>query len=622
MRSTERRATLSEIAEKYGIDLFTQGKCQCPRCAEKGLDTSKDNLKIYGTDVNGKHKGAYCWACTFTILSEEELELRGLEEDKEIELVGSVFNEEIHAQLKKITTTNSMNFRGIRADTCSYFGVRHEYDTTTGEMVAQYYPTTRNNQLCGYKRRELPKKFTAIGETGKECEMFGQFRFKGSNQKTVLVVGGEIDQLSAFQMLDDYDKSKSESDDRYERRPVVSSTLGESGTAKQIQAQFEWFNRFDKIILCLDMDEAGQKAMHETAKVLPKGKVFVMTLPLKDANEHLKAGRTKEFVSAYFAAKPYSPSGIVGSSALPQAVREALSLEKIPLPPFMHRLQKLMAGGIPLGVIVNLGSASGTGKSTFSDELVYHWIFHSPHHIGIVSMEAEKGQYGINLMSRHIGRKINLIESVEDKLALMEEPWVVEKEQELYYLPDGTDRFHLIDDRDGGLDDLKDKIMELIIKCGCKVIILDPLQDIMDGLDDKEQAVFMRWMKGMVKSHGVTFININHIRKSSVGGRQNSRGASISEEDMQGSSTIFKSGACNLLFTRDKLADDPVEQNTTIMMMTKCRWTGITSAVAGKYYYDNATHTMHDYDDFMYHNRHLLIPQDDFEDTREYEESA
>lgn len=609
----QRRAILSAIAEKYGIDLFTQGKCQCPKCAEKGQDTSKDNLTVYGLDKDGRHKGAFCWACGFTILSEAELEARGLDQEKEIVLVGSVFNEEIHEQLKKITTTNSMGFRGIRADTCAYFGVRHEYDTTTGEMVAQYYPTTRNNQLCGYKRRELPKKFTAIGETGKECEMFGQFRFKGSNQKVVLVVGGEIDQLSAFQMLDDYDKSKLHAgEERYERRPVVSSTLGEGGTAKQIQSQYEWFNRFDKIILCLDMDDAGQKAMHEAAMVLPKGKVFVMTLPLKDANEHLKQGRTREFVSAYFAAKPYSPSGIVGSTSLPQATRDAMAVPKIPLPPFMHRLQKLMAGGIPLGVIVNLGSASGTGKSTFSDELVYYWIFNSPHHVGVVSMEADKGQYGINILSRHIGRKINLIESVEEKLELMNEPWVIEKEQELYYLPDGTDRFHLIDERDGGLEDLKEKVMELIIKCGCKVIILDPLQDIMDGLDDTEQKLFMRWMKGLVKSHNVTFININHIRKSAVGGKQNSRGAMISEEDFQGSSTIFKSGACNLLFTRDKLAEDPIEQNTTYMQMPKCRWTGITSAVAGRYFYENATHTMHDLEDYLYSHREQLAAVSEF----------
>lgn len=556
---------------------------------------------VYGVDKDGKHKGAYCWSCGFTILSEAELEARGIEEVKEYDLVGSLFNDEIHEKLKEITTTNSMGFRGIRADTCAFFGVRHEYDPATGQMVKQYYPTTRNNRLVGYKVRELPKVFHAIGETGKECEMFAQFRFAKSNNNTCLIVGGEIDQLSAFQMLDDYDQSRLKpGEERYERRPVVSSTLGEGGTAKQIQAQYEFFNRFDKIILCLDMDDAGEKAMHEAAKVLPKGKVYIMSLPLKDANEHLKQGRTREFVSAYFAAKPYSPSGIIGSASLMDAIKEAAGIPKIPLPPFMHRLQKLMAGGIPLGVIVNLGSASGTGKSTFSDELVYYWIFNSPHHVGICSMEADKAQYGTNILSRHLGMKLNLIESDAEKLALLDTPQVQEAARELFTLPDGTNRFHLIDERDGGLEDLKEKILQLIIQCDCKVIILDPLQDILDGLTNEEQAVFMRWIKGLLKSHGVTFILINHVRKSSQGSKQNSTGADLHEEDFQGSSAIFKSGACNLLFMRDKEAETEIERNTTWMKMTKCRWTGLTSPVAGKFYYENATHTMHDLEDYMY----------------------
>lgn len=591
---------MSELAEKYGIDLTQYGNIQCPNCAKMGRDNSKNNLKIYGLAKDGRHKGGYCWSCHWTIPSEEWLEENGEEEEKEYDLVGSVFNEDVHKQLKEITSTESGNWRGIRGDTCAYFGVRHRYDTETGLLAAQYYPITANNQLVGYKVRELPKKFNAIGETGKECEMFGQFRFIHSNSKTILVVGGEIDQLSAFQMLDDYDLGRLKSgEERYERRPVVSSTIGEGGTAKQIQTQYEFFNRFDKIILGLDADGAGQDAIDAAAAVLPKGKVYVMSMSLKDPNEYLKSGRSREFVSAFFAARPYSPSGVVGSSGLMDAIMEAATVPKIPLPPFMHRLQKLMAGGIPLGRIINLGSASGTGKTTFSDELVYYWIFHSPHHNGIVSLEADKAEYGNNILSRHLGRKLNLIEDMEYRIELLKSPDIQEKARELFFNDDGSDRFHLLDERDGGLDDLKEKIMQLIISCDCKVIILDPLQDILDGMTNEEQAVFMRWQKGLVKSHKVTFININHVRKSGSGGKQNSEGADIHEEDFQGSSSIFKSGACNLLFTRNKEAEDPIERNTTYMKMTKCRWTGRTSPYAGKFYYDIETHTMHDFEDFF-----------------------
>jgi RecA-family ATPase len=168
-------------------------------------------------------------------------------------------------------------------------------------------------------------------------------------------------------------------------------------------------------------------------------------------------------------------------------------------------------------------------------------------------------------------------------------------------MPDGTDRFYLIEDRDGGLESMKAKIEELIIACGCQLIILDPLQDILDGMTNEEQAVFLKWMKGMLKSHDVTFINVNHVRKSGGGQKANSTGADLFEEDMQGSSSIFKSGACNLLFTRNKEAEDEIERNTTRMKASKIRWTGKTG-VAGEYFYDNASHTMFDKDDYLAKN--------------------
>jgi len=120
----------------------------------------------------------------------------------------------------------------------------------------------------------------------------------------------------------------------------------------------------------------------------------------------------------------------------------------------------------------------------------------------------------------------------------------------------------------------------------------------MDGLTNEVQSVFQRWLKGLVKSHNITFININHVRKSQQGGKQGSTGGDLHEEDFQGSSSIFKSAACNLLFSRNKEAEDDIEKNTTYMKMTKCRWTGSTG-MSGQYYYDNSSHTLHDKEDWL-----------------------
>jgi predicted nucleotide-binding protein (sugar kinase/HSP70/actin superfamily) len=68
-----------------------------------------------------------------------------------------------------------------------------------------------------------------------------------------------------------------------------------------------------------------------------------------------------------------------------------------------------------------------------------------------------------------------------------------------------------------------------------------------------------------------------------------------------GSSSAYKSAACNLMFSRNKEAENELERNTTIMKATKIRWTGKTG-IAGKYYYDIEKHTLHDLDDWLEEN--------------------
>lgn len=599
-----------QLAEKHGIDLYQPGKTACPNCRKKGEDTSGDNLMVYAPDQSG-YKGAFCWACEFTIPSEEWFEENGEQVEEEYDYVGSAFNPEIHARMKEDYTYETFGFRGIRTDTAKFFGILHGVDTQTGFVNEQLYPCTIEYKLTGYKARKVPKAFPApIGETGKDCELFGQYRFKERRDKYCLIVGGELDQLSASQMLFDYQEGKRKpGEEAFERIPVVSSTIGESGAHKQVAAQYAWFNRFERVIICMDNDKAGMEAALKIAKALPKGKAYVMDMGRKDPNSYIWDNETqkplnfaREFVSAFFKAQPYTPTGIVGSGTLMTAIRQAAIVPKIPLPDFMHEVENLMGGGIPLGVIVNLGSASGTGKSTIIDECVYHWVFNSPHKIGVISLESDCAQYGTKILSRHMGIKIDLIPGVENKIAFLNSPEAQEASDDLFFNVDGSHRWHLVDDRDGSIEELKEMIMSLIIQCDCKVIVLDPLQDVLDGMSIDEQAVFMRFMKGTVKSHGVTFINVNHVRKSSGGQKANSTGADIHEEDFQGSSAIFKSAACNLLFTRNKEAENEIERNVTKLKMTKCRWTGNTAPVAGRFIYVNKEHKLYDLNDYLDRN--------------------
>lgn len=577
----------------------------CPKCG------SSDALAVYDDE------SVYCWSCTYTTLSEEmkeqyKKERKGSTKKKEKKLTDKiqkvdesklkpVITEEQKQEIKDSTWLEGSDYRGIKDWVLKYFGVRTTYDDD-GDVLERYYPCTYDGELSGYKIRSHPKEFRSIGRTGKECELFGQFRFTTPN-KYCMIVGGEEDQLAAYQMLREYQVKKGT--DNFDAIPVVSPTIGEVGSAQQLALQYKFFDQFERIILCYDNDEAGQKATEKAVGVLPKGKVYLMSLRHKDPNEYLLEGDESKFVQDFFAAKKYTPTGIVGSNQISEAMREELAVEKLPLPPFMHKLQKMMAGGIPLGRIVNLGSASGTGKSTLCDEILYYWLFHSPHRVGIVTLESTVGQYGIKLLSRHVSKKIELLDQ-DVALEFVDSEEVKKKEFELFNTPEGEPRFYLVDDRDGGVDNIKDSIENLIIACGCKVIVLDPIQDCIGTLPQEEQEGFMAWQKGMVKSHGVTFINVSHTRKTAGGQKAGSIGGDLNEEDLHGSSAIYKSAACNLIFGRNKEAEDDLERNTTIMKATKIRWTGMTG-IAGKYYYDAVTHTLHDLDDYLEKNPELAM---------------
>lgn len=543
---------------------------------------------------------SHCFVCSHTIPSEEfkksKTQNKGVRmkpQEKEVSTkdLKPLIDAETAQEIKNKTKIKGSNYRGIKDEVLVYFGVRTEY-SDEGEVDAVYYPITYNSELAGYKIRRHPKTFLSVGRTGAECDLFGEFRYKQGGM-TCLLVGGEHDQLAAYQMLREYQLSRGK--DHYEVPVVVSPTVGETGCLKQIAAKYSFFDKFEKIIVAFDNDESGKKAMDKIIPALPKNKVFTMEMRHKDPNEYLDKNEADKFIRDYYQAKKYVPSGITGSDGLMEKVIEHAMMEKIPLPPFMKKTQDMLAGGIGLGHIVNIGAASGIGKTSIVNELIYFWLFNCPYKIGVVTMELSVGQYGEVMLSRHIQRKISLMQTVEEKLDFLNQTMIQSKAKELFTLENGDPRWLLIDDRDGDLESLQDKVEELVISCDCKVIVLDPLQDLLDGLSNEEQAVFMKWQKGMIRSHKVTFININHTRKSSDSSSAGSTGAFITEEDFSGSSTIFKSASVNILLMRDKYAEDPIVRNTTKAMMSKNRVCGITGP-AGDYYYDNDTHTMYDKD--------------------------
>lgn len=501
------------------------------------------------------------------------------------------------------TITDTTGFRGIHPKVNKKYDVLSEFDKD-GQMMKRYYPVTRDGKLIGYKIRITENKlFFSMGASGKDSDLFNQTKFREGG-KYVLLTGGEEDAMAAFQMLRKYQIDKG--NEKYDPVPCLSPSTSESASVENVKRNYAFLDTFDQIILCLDNDKVGKESSDKLADmlidVLPHGKVYVMDLPegCKDPNDALRNRKASEFINNFYKAKKYLPEAIISSSGLSAEVRKEVMTPKIPLPPFMSQLQKMTAGGFPLGHIINIASGSGVGKTTIINEIIYHWIFKSPHKMGVVSLELSKGQYGLAMLSRHVGRKISLIENQQEALDFLDSPMVVEKEKELYTDSKGEARWYLIDERDGSVKRLQQLCKQLIKACGVKVIVFDPLSDVIASLSLEEQEKFMGFQKSMVKE-GVTFININHVRKSTSGEKSTGGGKDLVEDDIQGSSSIYKSGSINILVSRNKYAEDEVERNTTRVTLGKCRTTGLTGK-AGDWYYDNNTHTLHDKETFLANN--------------------
>lgn len=236
-------------------------------------------------------------------------------------------------------------------------------------------------------------------------------------------------------------------------------------------------------------------------------------------------------------------------------------------------------------------------------------MFHSPYMLGILSLEADRSEYSNVIASRHMGVKLNLLED-EEALSLLQLPENVAARHNLWFKEDGSPRFYMMEERDGKLDNIKKLIEQLIIACGCKIIVIDPIQDLFAGLSISDQEEFSAWLKITIKAYDVCFVCINHIRKSQGGGVD----ARYSEQEVKGSSTLIQSSFLTILLNREKDPDPTLSElqqkiltSTMTHRVSKNRATGLTGD-GGNLFYDNTTHTLYSLDSYKEQNPEMFEP--------------
>ena len=548
-----------------------------------------------------------CFRCNFTVPSEEFLAEVGKDSfsgnfDKKGDSMISKRDEEklkekslTPKQLAEIyeKTSDTLNtkYRGLDGNVAKELGVRWEYNAD-GSLKAMYFPTyVKDNgemKVTGYKVRDLPKNFHSFGYVGK-CNLMGGMT--DTIADTVIICGGENDMLTIKQELG---KTITRSFN------VVTSLLGESSTADMIRQYISYFEKHKKIILALDNDASGKEAQQACIDLLPKDKVYLANLRYKDANDYLKNREdAKTFAQDYYwNVSPVEDFGIIGSGSLFDYGLEAANDEGIDIPFHMADLKPYIPKFLFDSIVLIVGSTS-IGKTANLDTTMTSIIMSTHEKVGVLSLEASRKKFAQKMASRIIGVPLNRLPK-EEQIELQNKHR--DKIDNFYYDENGEHRFFFADSDFDSIEEAEKCILRLIKIYGCRILIGDPIQNIIGNKSNEEQRSFMLFCEKIKKKYGALILFGTHTRKSTSGSKGGSDGAVQKEDDIEGSGSIAKSASLIITLSRNKNAEDLIEKNTTYYSIPKNRDFEMTGELVAKSFYRNSCSRLYPYSYAEKHN--------------------
>ena len=566
------------------------GHNACPKCQSQGKDTAGDNLFYYG-----EGQGYFCFgSCGLVKCSDEYLDEtkvitkgeRNLITSKDIDnLKNKALTAEQVAEIEAKTVTKTAKpYRGVPSSVWEGLGYRWEVN---GSEVTMYMPVYVKEdgikRVVGYKTRTHPKDLGAIGYVGR---LGGFMNQSDSVADTLIITGGEIDLATIVYAMEN---------DKYRKSyNIVSSPTGEKSTPTFIKLNYEWVNSHKKIICAMDMDEDGEIAFEKVKEVVDNSKLYKSQMRYVDANEYLKNGDIANLITdVYWNAIPVKDFGIAGSGSIYDEIIKTVKTESIALPNFLSDLKPVFKGGIPLQEIILLAAASSIGKSAIVNQIMLDWIMTSVHKVLILSFEDTMGTLGAKIASKVSGYNILAMETTEEKLEVLEK---YKPEIDKYlYTESGEHRFNVIERIPESIDDLKEAIIQSIRLYNSKILIIDPISSLFSDKTNEEQASFMKFLETVKNKYGCTILMSTHTRKGSSGQKDKGEGASFGEDEIRGSSVLVGVSTIVMLLSRDKMASDPIERNTTKISVSKNRTYSITARDIAKIYYSPQHHTLFSY---------------------------
>lgn len=477
--------------------------------------------------------------------------------------------EQIQEEIDEISSlgTHSLPDRKLTAKALSYFGVKvalSESDGTT--PVARFLPYYQGDVLKGYKAK-LPNKVQySVGSTA-GCDMFGwKQAMQYGNKYRLYITEGEEDAIALFRAL------KSTWDDTAGEPSVVSLRSGAGGAHREIDRVLDTIKRvFKQVVLVFDNDKPGRDAVQTVSKLLPG--IFTVTLPLKDANDMLVAGREKELVEAVrFQATAKISASSYRSSEIWHLASEKVQ-EGLPWP---WQEMTDVTRGRRRKEVYYFGAGVKMGKSVLVDQIAAHCIQTQDTPIWLCKPEEPMGGT-LKRLAGKLTRSVFWDPKVPVDPDKFEEGRLLLGDKAILY-----DGYQGVD-----WDVIKQEIRSAVLVAGCKDIFLDPLTCFTVGMSLTEQNETLIAIASEIASMAMeldfTAYLFCHLN-APQGGPPHERGGKVQSVQFSGSRAMMR--FCHQMWGLEGNKDpdlDKLVRNQRDLVLLEDRMFGETARIKLQY---------------------------------------
>lgn len=256
------------------------------QCKVEGCDVhGKDNVAIF---ENGSYK---CFACG---------DKGKIDEDTVINVTTnntpSTSSSNASSEIQYILENGrfeDLATRKLSKRMCEKYGI---YTVNYMGEWCLAFARYKDNEVVGFKLKYANGSYRNLGSNS--YDLYGSQSFDDPTNRTSIITEGELDAPSIRTVLGDM-------------YHATSLNNGAGDAVRFCEQYYDKLIKYKDIVLCFDMDEPGQKATQAFIKAFNQiGKIRVAKLPLKDANDMLKAGRENELKWAILKAEAYKPKHI------------------------------------------------------------------------------------------------------------------------------------------------------------------------------------------------------------------------------------------------------------------------------------------------------------------------